>query len=119
LREFSLRKIDRLRKSIDYKKLNLSGKKIENHEFILIYKTNVLKNSRLGITVSKKVGNAVERNRIKRIAREFFRTNRYLFIMGGVDLNVIAKRSSSPKSNHDLFDSLKEVVKKIDIKNRI
>ena len=57
MREFSLRKKDRLRKSIDYRKLNLSGKKKENHEFILIYKKNVLKNSRLGITVSKKVYN--------------------------------------------------------------
>jgi len=119
LREFSLRKKDRLRKSIDYKKLNLSGKKIENHEFILIYKKNVLKNSRLGITVSKKVGIAVERNRIKRIAREFFRTNRYLFIIGGVDFNVIAKKSASSKSNKDLFESLKEVEKKIDNKIRL
>ncbi len=118
MREFSFRKTDRLRKSIDYRKLNLSGRKVENHEFILIYKKNVLKNSRLGITVSKKVGIAVERNRIKRITREFFRTNRYLFIEGGVDLNVIAKRSASSRKNKDLFESLKEVAKKIDIKKR-
>jgi ribonuclease P protein component len=90
------------------------GKKIENQEFILVYKKNVLKNSRLGITVSKKVGYAVNRNRIKRIAREFFRTNRFLFSIGGADFNVIAKKSASTKTNSELFDSLRDVAGRID-----
>ena len=76
-------------------------------------KHNELKNSRLGITVSKKVGCAVRRNRIKRIIREFFRTNRML-IESSADINVIAKRSVSFVENHHLFHSLKDVFKKID-----
>ncbi len=39
--------------------------------------------------------------------------------MGEVDVNVIAKRSASSKNNKELFDSLKEVAKKIDIKIRL
>lgn len=119
MREFSFKKKDKLLKSKDYNELKFGGQKIENHEFILIFKKNVLKNSRLGITVSKKVGIAVVRNRIKRIAREFFRTSRYLFIFGGVDINIIAKRSAASRSNNDLFESLKEVAKKIDNKIRL
>jgi ribonuclease P protein component len=46
--------------------------------------------SRLGITVTRKVGNAVRRNRIKRLAREWFRSRRSEF--GSCDLVLIAKR---------------------------
>jgi ribonuclease P protein component len=46
--------------------------------------------SRLGITVTRKVGNSVRRNRIKRLVREAFRREPSL-VPGGVDLVVIAK----------------------------
>jgi ribonuclease P protein component len=46
--------------------------------------------SRLGITVTRKVGGAVARNRIKRLAREWFRARRGEF--GSCDLVLIAKR---------------------------
>src|SRR5262249_51619277 len=45
---------------------------------------------RLGITVTRKVGGAVRRNRIKRLAREWFRARRGEF--GSCDLVLIAKR---------------------------
>jgi ribonuclease P protein component len=46
--------------------------------------------SRLGVTVTRKVGDAVRRNRIKRLAREWFRGRRREF--GSCDLVLIAKR---------------------------
>jgi len=46
--------------------------------------------SRLGITVTRKVGGAVRRNRIKRLLREWFRSRRSEF--GSCDLVLIAKR---------------------------
>ena len=45
---------------------------------------------RLGVTVTRKVGGAVARNRIKRLAREWFRARRAEF--GSCDLVLIAKR---------------------------
>jgi ribonuclease P protein component len=46
--------------------------------------------SRLGVTVTRKVGGAVQRNRIKRLAREWFRKRRCEF--GSCDVVLIAKR---------------------------
>jgi ribonuclease P protein component len=50
--------------------------------------------SRLGVTVTRKVGGAVQRNRIKRLAREWFRVHRHEF--GSCDLVLIAKRDFPP-----------------------
>ena len=52
---------------------------------------------RLGITASRKVGNAVVRNRIKRATREWFRTGRERIVLepGGLDLVVIARRAAA------------------------
>lgn len=113
MREFLLKKEDKLLKSLDYNNLRISGKKQVNNEFIIVYKSNFRKNSRLGITVSKKVGYAVKRNQIKRIIREFFRKNRDL-LKESMDMNIIAKKSASFKTNDELLNSLNKVVLKID-----
>ncbi|MGX9364938.1 ribonuclease P protein component [Desulfoplanes sp. PS50] len=47
---------------------------------------------RLGLAVSKKVGNSVQRNRIKRVVREFFRLHQDR-IPSGIDYVVIPKRN--------------------------
>ncbi len=52
--------------------------------------TVALGQARLGITVTRKVGNAVRRNRIKRLVREWFR--RAQPALGAYDVVVIAKR---------------------------
>ncbi len=54
---------------------------------------------RVGITVSKKVGNAVRRNRIKRLVREFIRRNR--FVGNNADSVIVAKRSAARISCYD------------------
>ncbi|MFW5784564.1 MAG: ribonuclease P protein component [Chitinispirillaceae bacterium] len=44
-------------------------------DFIIIYKKNIYEYDRFGVMVSRKLGNAVQRNRIKRVFRELFRQN--------------------------------------------
>lgn len=86
-------KADRIRTSIEYRTLSKNGNRHYSDYFIIISRKNQVSRSRLGITVSKKVGKAVTRNRIKRIVREYFRLNRR-FLSGGLDINLIARQSS-------------------------
>jgi len=69
-------KKDRLLKSEEFTAVKTAGKRRSTKNFNIWLKTNNLDNSRLGLAVSARVGNAVTRNRIKRIIREFFRLNR-------------------------------------------
>jgi len=68
--------------------------------------------SRLGITVSKKVGKAVRRNRVKRLTREYFRQNRNR-IRGQWDINIVAKRGSEDLVTPDVFRQLQKLLDRI------
>lgn len=86
-------KKERILKRPDFVNLNRSGERHHTRHFIFILKKNGLGIARLGITVSKKTGNAVKRNRTKRLIRESFRLNKSLFPQG-YDIVVIAKKDA-------------------------
>jgi ribonuclease P protein component len=90
---FSFTKADRIRTSGEYRRLSKGGKRWHSRYFVIVFKKNRTARSRLGITVSKKVGKAVTRNRIKRIVREYFRLNR-CHLPVKLDINVIARHAS-------------------------
>src|SRR2546430_15773094 len=69
-------KTARLRKRREFSRLSRSGRKTHSANFVVITQTNDVGETRLGITVSGKVGNAVVRNRIKRLVGGFFRRGR-------------------------------------------
>jgi ribonuclease P protein component len=66
----------RIVRSSDYQRLYKKGRKIHSEKFVLFGEENGTSHHRLGITVSRKVGCAVVRNRIKRLFREIFRKSR-------------------------------------------
>jgi ribonuclease P protein component len=105
-------KADRLLKRSDFLKLSFSGTKIHNGHFVLIYSKTENKKSRLGITVTKKVGKSVIRNRIKRYCREFFRLNRCI-IPENMDINIIAKRNALALDSKQIFQTLEHIFRKI------
>lgn len=83
----------RLRKRADFVRLSGSIDKFVAKGFLVVWQVNDLLQPRLGVTVSKKVGCAVTRSRVKRYIREVFRHNRLL--LPPVDMNVIARRESA------------------------
>jgi len=99
-------------KRSDFLRLQQTGTRLQNDHFIASYSLGRCDRSRLGITVTRKVGNAVTRNRIKRMSREFFRLNRHK-MTDRVDLVIIAKKEAAgltfdraAASLQDIFDRI-------------
>jgi ribonuclease P protein component len=75
--EYCLTKKERLNKK-DFRGIKWV-KNAETHHFILLLYRNQNSIKRLGVTIRKKVGGAVFRNRMRRLIKEYFRLNKSLF----------------------------------------
>jgi ribonuclease P protein component len=71
-----LRSSERLRRPSEYQRVFQHGKKLVTSMFILYVLPGPEPHSRLGMAVSKRVGRAVVRNRVKRLIRELFRQHK-------------------------------------------
>lgn len=102
-------KTNRILKSGDFKFIKKMGcKKISPH-FVLYYKNTDSLHSRIGLTVSKKNGNSVQRNKQKRIIREFFRKNKSNFKKN--DFVLIVRKSIYNKTHFMIVNELNELFK--------
>ncbi len=86
-------KCRRLRKRREFLAVQGSGEKVHTRHFLLLARRDPNSGGRVGITVSKRVGNAVARNRVKRMVREVARTTPG-FLRPGRDVVVVAKRGA-------------------------
>jgi ribonuclease P protein component len=109
---FFFTKTDRILKRSDFLRLQQTGTKIQNNHFIASYGPGRFNRSRLGITVTRKVGNSPARNRIKRMSREFFRLNRHK-LKGCWDIVIIAKKEAVDLTSDQAFSSLQNVFDRI------
>jgi len=86
----------RVRKRVEFLKIQDGGLRVSTPRFVLILSASAAPHGsgpRLGITASRRVGNAVVRSRAKRLIREAFRATRELW-PAGIDLVVIVKRAT-------------------------
>jgi ribonuclease P protein component len=84
---------DSLRKNSDFQAVYKSGKSYANKYLVIYTSKNGTDRNRLGISVSKKVGNSVVRHRIKRLVKESYRLHEQMF-NSGLDIAVIARQGS-------------------------
>ena len=85
----------RLRQRADFVAVQSAGKKLHGRHILGIARPRTSRDlvGRLGLTVTKKVGNAVVRNRIKRLLREWMRQNGW--VPAGWDIVLVAKDTAA------------------------
>ena len=95
---FSLKRAEKIKKSAEFLIIYRKGARKESRHFKVAILGNNLPWSRLGITVSKKIGNSVQRNHVKRRIREYFRLHKAL-LPASSDIVFTAK----PGADHLLY----------------
>ena len=104
----SLGKDLRIFRERDWEEIRRNGRRLELPHFLVIFKSNNNCQTRIGISIGKKIPEAYKRNRLKRLIRECFRTNREKFSSGkGIDCIVIV----SPKINNVKKSSWGELIR--------
>ena len=83
-------KVIHLKKNTEFQNVYKNGRSFANKLFVMYVLKNDLSENRLGISVSKKVGNSVVRHRITRLVREVFRLNAGMF-NSGLDIVVTGR----------------------------
>lgn len=93
-----MRRPSRLKLARDFEKIYREGRSVVSPEVVLYYlKRETPEGSRMGLVVSRALGKAAARNKVKRLLRESYRRNE-MRIGPGHDLCVIARRPLKEKS---------------------
>lgn len=104
-------KAHRLLSRTEFKSVLDGGFKIVDPLFVQIGIPRNDQQQRIGIIVSKKIGNAVVRNRIKRLIRERFR--HVGWTLAGLDLVIIARQAAAEEDSKEIFAALDHGFKRL------
>ncbi|TDF94347.1 ribonuclease P protein component [Paenibacillus piri] len=112
-----MEKKNRLTKREYFDKVYRGGRSVANHQFVLYFYARRQPGFRLGISVSKKLGNAVVRNRIRRMIKEIIRLNAER-LPGGYDLILIGRKPVVGMAYADMEKSIFHVLKRASLLDR-
>ena len=104
----------KITKSLEYKLVVANGKKITGNNFNLQYLRTDSTSIRIGITASRKLGNAVKRNFVKRRIRSLFCKVLLKNNICKKDYVIIGKKGILFEKFDNLYDELKLILSKID-----
>ncbi|MGL5692828.1 MAG: ribonuclease P protein component [Peptostreptococcaceae bacterium] len=104
-----------LKKDSDFRKVYKHGKSFANKHLVMYILNNKSEDSRIGISVSKKVGKAITRNKVRRRMKEAYRLNIDENIKKGYDIVFIARVAIKDVSYQDVEKSMKHLVRKLDM----
>ena len=90
-----------LKKNRDFQQVYKTGTSYVNKYLVRYVKENQLEKNRIGISVSKKVGNSVVRHRLCRLVRESYRLHENLF-RRGLDIVVVARVSAKERTFREI-----------------
>ncbi len=99
-----------IKKNEEFQRIYQSGRSYANKYLVMYAKKNESDTGRLGISVSKKVGNSVVRHRLARLIRESYRLNESKF-HSGWDIIVIARQSAKGRTYFEINSALLHLAK--------
>lgn len=108
-----LRPRERLTKSADYAKVLRRGVRVDGRLFNVAAALNQRAHHRLGLTVGRRVGGAVQRNRAKRLLRDAYRRRRRRSGVG-CDLVLVAKREILDSTRAELDRELDRCLQRLE-----
>ena len=94
-----------LKKNQDFQSVYRNGKSYANRLLVMYVLENNLDKNRLGISVSKKVGNSVVRHHVTRLVRESYRLQENIF-NSGLDIVVVARANAASASFREIESPL-------------
>lgn len=94
-----------LKSNFDFQHVYKNGKSYANKYLVMYVLENNTGKNRLGISVSKKVGNSVVRHRVTRLIRESYRLHENIF-NSGLDIVVVARTNASSASYAEIESAL-------------
>ncbi|MCL2392109.1 MAG: ribonuclease P protein component [Oscillospiraceae bacterium] len=103
-----------LKKNYEFKRLYNKGKNAASQYAVVYCRRNGSQANRLGITVSTKIGGAVQRNRVRRRLKEIYRINEKRLNVG-YDVVIVARVKSRFSSYKELEASVLSLLKKLKI----
>ena len=90
-----------LKKNTQFQFVYKNGKSYANKYLIMYIKENGMDRNRIGISVSKKVGNSVVRHRVTRLVRESYRLHENIFNRG-LDMVIVARPAAANVGYHEV-----------------
>lgn len=94
-----------LKKNHQFQFVYKYGKSYANKYLVMYIKENGMERNRIGISVSKKVGNSVVRHRITRLVRESYRLHEAVF-NSGLDIVIVARKSAASVGYEEIESAL-------------
>ena len=107
-----MKKNEVVKNNYEFDSIIKKGKYQKNNEFIIYYIDNDKEYSRFGISVGKKIGNAVTRNYYKRILRNICDKNKNLYSKGK-DYIIIVRKGTVLLNYEEINNSFVTLIKKI------
>lgn len=95
---------DSLKKNSDFQRVYKKGESKANRHLVMYVLENGLSTNRIGISVSKKVGNSVVRHHLTRLIRESYRLHEDMF-NSGLDIVIVARARAKDCNYNEIKDS--------------
>ena len=106
---------DSLKKNNEFQRVYRKGTSQANRYLVMYVLPNQHMMNRLGISVSKKVGNSVVRHRVTRLIRESYRLNERSFRQG-LDIVVVARPNAKDRTYQEIESALMHLAGRMKIR---